>query len=117
MLIHAQANCLNARTALLATTLVALSLLFSLAAEQEPKPAVAAVLHGRVRDEAGEPLAGVRVRVAIPGTDMRFAIRDDDHKQFEAISGDNGGYRLEIPGITKPTTISVDAMLAGHSTA
>ena len=31
-----------------------------------------AVLHGRVTNEAGAPLAGVRVRAAIPATDMRF---------------------------------------------
>jgi hypothetical protein len=90
-------------------------LLFSLAAEQKPThEAAAAVLHGRVRDEGGKPLAGVRVLVAIPATDMRFAIHDNDQKHFEAISSDNGEYRLEIPGITKPTTISIDAMKPGH---
>ncbi|HUY92419.1 MAG TPA: carboxypeptidase regulatory-like domain-containing protein [Pirellulales bacterium] len=115
MLIHPQTNCLNARTALLVATLVALPLLFSLAAEQEPKRKVgAAALQGRVRDEGGEPLAGVRVRVAIPAADMRFAIHGSDHKQFEAISDDNGAYRLEIPGITEPTTISIDAMKSGY---
>src|SRR4051812_36986760 len=31
-----------------------------------------AVLRGRVTNEAGAPLTGVRVRVAIPATDMRF---------------------------------------------
>lgn len=115
MLIQSQTNCLNARTALLLATLVALPRSFSLAAEQEPKrQAAVAVLQGRVRDEGGEPLAGVRVRVAIPATDMRFAIRDDDHKLVEAISGGNGEYRLEIPGVTKPTTVSIDAMKPGH---
>jgi hypothetical protein len=114
-MIHSQTNCLNARTALLVATLVALPLLFSLATEQEPeREGATAVLRGRVRDEGGEPLAGVRVRVAIPATEMRFAIRDNDHKQFEAISGDNGEYRLEIPGITMPTTISVDVMKPGY---
>ena len=34
--------------------------------------AQAAILRGRVTDEAGSPLADVRVRVAIPATDMRF---------------------------------------------
>jgi hypothetical protein len=95
--------------------LIPLPLIFSLAAAQEPKrEAAVAVLHGRVRDEGGEPLAGVLVRIAIPATEMRFAIRDNDHKQFESISGDNGEYRLEIPGITKPTIISIDAMKPGH---
>lgn len=115
MQIHGRAMFLNARTALLAATLVALPLLFSLAAEQEPKRKVgAAILHGRVRDEGGELLAGVRVLVAIPAADMRFAIHDNDHKQFEAISRDDGEYRVEIPGITEPTTISVDAMKSGY---
>lgn len=112
MLIPSQTHCL---TALLLATLVSPPLLFSLAVEQEPKrETAAAVLHGRVRGERGEPLAGVRVRVAIPATDMRFAIGDSDHQQFETISGDNGEYRLEIPGITKPTTISIDALQPGH---
>lgn len=115
MLIHGQTKSLHARTALLVAILVALPLLFSLAAEQEPQRKVAAaVLHGRVRNERGEPLAGVRVRIAIPATDMRFAIHGDDHRQFEAISGDKGEYRLEIPGITEPTAVSMDAMKSGY---
>ena len=61
MLIQGQSICLNARTALLVPILVALPLHFSLAAEQQPKrKGAAAVLHGRVRNEGGEPLAGVR---------------------------------------------------------
>ena len=115
MLIQGQSICLNARTALLVPILVALPLHLSLAAEQEPKrKGAAAVLHGRVRNEGGEPLAGVRVRIAIPAADMRFVIHGDDHKLFETISGDDGEYRLEIPGITEPTPVSIDAMKSGY---
>ena len=36
------------------------------------------------------------------------------HKQLEAKSDTKGDYRIEIPGITKPTTISIDAMKPGY---
>ena len=36
------------------------------------------------------------------------------HKQLEAKSDAKGDYRLEIPGITEPTTISIDAMKPGY---
>jgi hypothetical protein len=67
-----------------------------------------------VTDEAGAPLADVRVRVAIPAVDMRFVDASTDHKQLEARYDAKGDYRLEIPGITKPTTISIDAMKPGY---
>ena len=85
-----------------------------------------AVLRGRVTDEAGAPLAGVRVRVAIPATDMRFvdagaergfvkSPRDHKlHKLLEARSDAGGDYRLEIPGIAARTLVSIDAMKPGY---
>ncbi len=74
----------------------------------------AAVLSGRVTNKAGEPLAGARVRVAIPGTDMRFLDERPKLKKLEAIADGDGNYRLEITGITKPTKISIDAMKPGY---
>ena len=77
-------------------------------------------------DEAGAPLADVRVRVAIPATDMRFVDAGTDrgfvkdrtdhrlHKLLEARSDARGDYRLEIPGIAARTTISIDAMKPGY---
>ena len=77
-------------------------------------------------DETGTPLAGVRVRVAFPATDMRFIetgadrgfVRDSrdhkPHKLLEARSDAGGDYRLEIPGIAAPTRISIDAMKPGY---
>ena len=66
-------------------------------------------------DEAGAPLADVRVRVAIPATDMRFVDRQHTtHKLLEARSDAGGDYRLEIPGIARRTTISIDAMKPGY---
>ena len=72
------------------------------------------MLRGRVTNEAGAPLADVRVRVAIPATDMRFVDageRDSSrvtdhklHKLLEARSDARGDYRLEIPGIAERTT-------------
>ena len=88
--------------------------------------AQAAILRGRVTDEAGTPLAGVRVRVAFPATDMRFVdagadrgfVRDcrdhKPHKLLEARSDAGGDYRLEIPGIAARTPVSIDAMKPGY---
>jgi hypothetical protein len=71
-------------------------------------------LRGRVTNEAGAPLANVRVRVAIPLADMRFVDSTTPHKQFEAKTNTKGDYRLELPEITTPTTISIDAMKPGY---
>ena len=81
---------------------------------QQTGGAQTAILRGRVTNEAGAPLANVRVRVAIPGADMRFVDSTTPHKQLEAKTNTKGDYRLEIPGITKPTTISIDAMKPGY---
>src|SRR5262249_1773855 len=93
----------------------------------QPSPgAHTAVLRGRVINEAGAPLAGVLVRVAIPTTDMRFvaagagrgfvkSLRDHKlHKLLEARSDAGGDYRLEIPGIAARTLVSIDAMKPGY---
>ena len=73
-----------------------------------------AVLRGRVTDEAGAPLAGVRVRAAVPAIDMRFVDADAKDKLVEARSDAKGDYRMELPGVTKRTTVSVDAMKPGY---
>ena len=74
-------------------------------------------------DEAGAPLADVRVRVAIPAADMRFVDSiadlnfidaDTVHKILEIRSDAGGTYRLEIPGIAGRTKISIDAMKPGY---
>ena len=79
-----------------------------------------------MKDEAGAPLAGVRVRVAIPATDMRFVDAGSErgfvegqrdhklHKLLEARSDAGGEYRLEIPGIAARTPVSIDAMKPGY---
>jgi Carboxypeptidase regulatory-like domain len=80
---------------------------------QQPAGAPVAVLRGRVTTKAGAPLPGVRVRVAVPAADMRFVDASTDHKRLETISGVDGDYRLEIPGIANRTSISIDAMMPG----
>jgi hypothetical protein len=74
----------------------------------------AAILHGRVTDEAGARLADVRVRVAIPATDMRQVDVSTPHKRLETRTDARGEYRLEMPGITERTTVSLDAMKPGY---
>ncbi len=81
---------------------------------QQSDGARLAILRGRVTDEAGAPLADVRVRVAIPAADMRFVDPSTHHDQREARTDARGDYRLEFPGIAKPTTISIDAMKPGY---
>jgi CBS domain-containing protein len=81
---------------------------------QQSASAQAAILRGRVADEAGALVADVRVRVAIPAADMRFVDTSKHHKLLETKSDAKGDYRLELPGITKRTTISIDAMKPGY---
>ncbi|MHB1560746.1 MAG: hypothetical protein ACYC61_25105 [Isosphaeraceae bacterium] len=50
------------------------------AAADEPAKRQATVLRGRVTNEAGEPLADARVRVAIPGN-RHASCRHDDRAQ------------------------------------
>jgi beta-lactamase regulating signal transducer with metallopeptidase domain len=132
MLTRTRTNRLTALSASLVVGLVTLPLAvaFAVDPEQAAKPtpkeqqpaaagAGAAILRGRVTDEANAPLADVRVRVAIPAADMRFVDAITDlkfidadtvHKFLEARSDASGNYRLEIPGITGRTKISIDAM-------
>ncbi len=125
MLTRSRTNRSSALTATVVAGLVIVPLVvaFAVDPEQTSKTAPdcqqtaggqAAILRGRVTDEAGAPLADVRVRAAIPAADMRFVDTSTDHKQLEAKSDAKGDYRLEIPGISEPTTISIDAMKPGY---
>jgi hypothetical protein len=125
MLTQGRTNRLSALSAVLVAGLVAVPLVVAFAADPEqsgktlPKgpqvgDAQTAILRGRVTNEAGAPLANVRVRVGVPATDMRLVDSTTPHKQLEAKSNTKGDYRLELPEITKPTTISIDAMKPGY---
>lgn len=82
--------------------------------EQSPIATQASVIFGRVVDEQNVPLADALVRVAIPATDMRFVTRASTHQIAEAKADQDGRYRLELPGIAKPTRVSIDAMKPGY---
>jgi uncharacterized GH25 family protein len=129
MLTERPTNRLSVLNAVLvaAAITVPLAVAFAVEPEQTIKPgpkderagagavaAGAAILSGRVRNDEGAPLADVRVRVAVPAADMRFVNTTSDHRQFEARSDAKGEFRLEIPGLTERTTISVDAMKPGY---
>ena len=124
MMTQRRSNRLSASSASLVAGLVAFPLVVGFAGEQDPprrtapgaqQPvgAPAAILRGRVTDEAGDPLPDVRVRVAIPAADMRFVDASTDHMQMEVRSDARGDYRMEVPGIEGRTTISIDAMKPG----
>ncbi len=126
MLTKNRTNRLSVLSAAFVVGIVAVPLVVVLAADV-PEPtnkiatpahdsaaATGAILGGRVTNEASEPLAEVRVRVAIPATEMRFVDSSTEHKLFETKSDVNGEYRLELPEITIPTTISIDAMKPGY---
>lgn len=128
MLTEPQTIHLSAYSSLIVATLVALPLAMVFAesppkANEKPadeKPANeraaqrAPVIHGRVTDETGAPLAGALVRVAIPATDMRFVDSSSSHKLLETRTDLGGGYRLELPDVKQPTPVSIDAMIPGH---
>jgi protocatechuate 3,4-dioxygenase beta subunit len=120
MLPQRQTNRLSVQGAVFVAAIAALPLVVVFAAgapevtNNANADAAVAVLSGRVTNDAGEPLADVRVRVAIPATDMRFVESSTDHKTLEAKTGVNGEYRLELPAITKPTTVAIDAIKPGY---
>ncbi len=117
------------RLSVLSATLVAgltalpLAVAFAVGPEPTVKPApereqpagvAVAVLRGRATNKAGLALPGVRVRVAVPAIDMRFADASPDHLILEARSDVNGDYRLELPMIRERTTLTMDAMMPGY---
>jgi beta-lactamase regulating signal transducer with metallopeptidase domain len=124
MLRHDRTNRLSVVSAALLTAIVSVPLVVGFSAdpggqkqssEKDQKTAGGrvAVVQGRVTDEAGAFLPDTRVRVAVPATDMRFV----DWRTpgvVETKTDPTGEYRLEIPGITKPTTVSLDAMHLGY---
>jgi hypothetical protein len=133
MLAQARTTRLSAPIAAIIGGLVAFPLVVAFAADPQQKsdatpgargPAGArpAILLGRVTDEAGAPLADVRVRLAIPAADMRFVDigrglvqgAEVSHKLVETRTDAGGAYRVEIPGITGPTKVSLDAMKPGY---
>ncbi len=127
MLAQRRATRLGAFGGMLVAGFAALPLAAVFAAEPDPadgptEKGRAAILRGRVTDEGGAPLADVRVRAAIPAIDMRFVdvgrgLVDGPQvpcKLMETRTDANGSYRLEIPGITGPTKVSLDAMTPGY---
>ena len=148
MLTRPRPNRINTRTGSLVVALAALplALAFAHAHTPEPRPEPApevppvrevqqpaatpvAVLRGRVTDKADAPLAGVRVIVAVPATDMHYVDttlgqppRFDRSKPgtgidpdfLETTSDASGDYRLELPGLTKPLEFSFDARKPGY---
>ena len=124
MLTQNRTNRLSARAPRSSPDSSTLPLVFALrrsgTGEQDGRPGPA-ILRSPGRDpprscegRGGHPLADVRVRVAIPAADMRFVDPTTPHKQVEVRSDAKGDFRLEIPGIAKPTTISIDAMKPGY---
>jgi beta-lactamase regulating signal transducer with metallopeptidase domain len=133
MLAQSRVTRLSALSAMLVAGFATLPLVVAFAADPEPTSptapgdgpsakARAAVLRGRVTAEAGAPLADVRVRVAVPATDMRFVDVSTPlvegayvpHKLVETRTDAGGTYRVEIPGVTGPTKVALDAMKPGY---
>ncbi|QEH39025.1 hypothetical protein OJF2_76370 [Aquisphaera giovannonii] len=116
MMIRPGLNRLNA----LAAAIVAVLASPRAAIGADDKPAV---LRGLVTDEAHAPLADARILVAIPAADMRFVESgatgrpaEDAGKSrlLEARSDAKGEYRLELPGLSGRTSVSIDAMKPGY---
>jgi protocatechuate 3,4-dioxygenase beta subunit len=77
--------------------------------------ATAATISGRVTDQAGAPLADVRVSVvAIADPETHRVDADARSRQLVARSDGRGDYRLEVPGITKRAIIVIDAFKPGY---
>ena len=72
------------------------------------------MISGRVTDEAGGPLADVRVSVRVRDPETRAVNAGALSKQLVARSDARGDYRLEVPGITKRAIIVIDAFKPGY---
>jgi Carboxypeptidase regulatory-like domain len=112
-------------TAAIAAGLVAVSVIAGFTAEpkqqkqpaarsKSPTDAPPAVLYGRVTNESGDPLADARVSVAVPAANMRFLDPRARQRLREATTDANGNFWIELPGVAKPTLISVDAAQPGY---
>lgn len=100
---------------LMMTTLVTgLSLRPAVAQQAADKAACTAVIRGQVTNDANEPLSRVRVRVAIPGIDMRFVDFEENLRVVETTTDAEGRYQLEIPELGGETTASLDASKPGY---
>ena len=62
--------------------------------DKQPSAKVAR-LRGHVTDQAGEPIEGARVRIALEKVDMRFAFPGSGHKQQETVTNKNGQYLFD----------------------
>jgi hypothetical protein len=75
----------------------------------------AAMISGRVTDEAGAPLADVRVSVVAVGDPETRTVNDSAQSKLPVARSDaRGDYRLELPGITKRTIILIDSVKPGY---
>lgn len=108
--------------AVIYTGVLAAHCLTALAAEDAGEPAATAntgtaqpaVLRGRVTSEKGEPLADVRVCVAVPAAPMHLIDRDPEHRVLETRTDADGGFRLEVGDVDDTMSASVDAMKPGY---
>jgi hypothetical protein len=82
----------------------------SLAAAEEP--AAPLEVAGRVIDAQGSVLAGVRVRVEVPGTNRSFAEPDSNQPVIESTTDEQGRYEIELP-LHGETSLTVEAFQRG----
>ena len=117
MLSRPRKNRLNRPIMTLIGVLTALPLVTSFADESSPA-AIAeeggiARLRGTVRSVSGATLEGVRVRIAIPATDMRFVNASTQHRTLEATTNANGDFFFKVK-TNKSIKVSFDTMHPGY---
>lgn len=71
-------------------------------------------LVGHVLDADGQPIADAKVRVVIPSADLRFAVNPKEHRELWVETDPTGSYSIEVEGIDKECTASVDILHPGH---
>ena len=73
------------------------------------------VLRGRVTNKSGNaPMAEVRVRLAVPATDLRSENTLKDYRVVEARTDTQGLYRIKLQGIAGASKVSIDALMPGY---
>jgi PDZ domain/Carboxypeptidase regulatory-like domain len=82
---------------------------------QHPGTSSVATVSGHIMNEAGALMAGVRIRIAVPATDMRYVDLPQNVRLFETTTDPHGGYRVSLLGTHKRTAVSIDASAPGYS--
>ena len=115
--ISGEKSLLTAAVAVLLLAMVAIPACFAMSKNTTESIKSSVTISGQVIEEdAGKPIIGALVRIAIPATDMRKVRVLTDHVLYETNTNDKGNFNIELP-LNDARYISVDVLAQGFRTA